>query len=140
MGDSGWAGRLLSWGWRGVLLEAEISRVKYYIRGERREVLAHAEVREPGGRYRVEIGSYPTVSAARVACERDAQEWCRREREERSPTTTGLVDVRIAAGRRRAAKADKGRELPQTNCRPADAHEALDAALASWAGVVEDEG
>jgi hypothetical protein len=89
--DRGWAGDLLSWRWSGAVLTAEVSAARYVIRGERHEVLAHAEVRDPGGRYRVEIGSFASAALARAACERDVQLRVRREGEERGP-----VDVRIA--------------------------------------------
>jgi hypothetical protein len=92
----GWAGALLSWRWAGSLLTAEISAAKYFIRCDRHEALAWGELRDLGGRYRVEVGSFPSVGLARAACERDAQRRCRREVEER-----GRVDVRISPGRRR---------------------------------------
>jgi hypothetical protein len=104
MGDRGWAGELLSWRWRGRHLEAEISRVRYFIRGEAHEIAAWGEVRDPSGRYRVEIGSFPSVGAARAACERDAAARCRRDREERP------VDVRISPGRRAGALAGCARK------------------------------
>ena len=69
----GWPQNLLTWTWRGVQLEAAISRARYFVRSERREVLAWAEVRETDGRHRVDIGSFPSVSAAQAACERDAE-------------------------------------------------------------------
>jgi ABC-type uncharacterized transport system substrate-binding protein len=50
MGDRGWAGRLLEWRWAGSLLTAEVSAARYFIRCDRREALAHAEVRDPLGR------------------------------------------------------------------------------------------
>jgi hypothetical protein len=81
MVDRGWAGRLLEWRWRGVWLEAEISRCRYHVRAVSGEVLAHAEVRDVDGRRRIEIGSFPNVSAAREACEADAQRRVRRDRE-----------------------------------------------------------
>jgi hypothetical protein len=139
MRDRGWAGVLLSWRWAGSLLTAEISAARYFVRSERHEVVAWCEVREPGGRYRIEVGTFGSVGDARAACEADAQLRCRRDQEERAP-----VDVRIARRRRVAAKADKGRELAGGNYRPReavverDAGEALDAALAAFAGVLED--
>jgi hypothetical protein len=84
MVDRGWAGRLLEWTWRGVQLEAEISRVKYFVRGERHEVVAWAEVREGCGRCRVKVGNFRSVAEARGACERDAVRRCRREEERAS--------------------------------------------------------
>jgi hypothetical protein len=80
-----WAQRLLVWGWVGPLLTAEVSRARYFIRADRHEVLAWAELRDLDGRRRVEIGSFPSVALARAACERDAQLRCRRDREERGP-------------------------------------------------------
>jgi hypothetical protein len=96
MGDRGWARVLLKWTWRGVHLEAEVSRARYFIRGDRHEAVAWAEVREPGGRYRVEVGSFRSVGDARAVCERDAERRCRRAAEER-----GGVDVRISRSARR---------------------------------------
>jgi hypothetical protein len=95
-GANGWAGTLLQWHWTGALLTAEVSVARYFIRGERHEIVAWAEIRDVCGRCRVEIGSFRSVGEARAACERDAERRCRREGEERGP-----VDVRIAAGRRR---------------------------------------
>jgi hypothetical protein len=144
MGAGGWAGRLLEWRACGPqLLEAEISVARYFVRGDRHEVIAWAEVRDPCGRYRIDIGSFSSVGAAQAACERDAVARCRREGEERP-----AVDVRISAGRRaRPGKAEKGRELPGGNYRPReavvverDACEALDLALAAFAEVIEDQG
>jgi hypothetical protein len=163
MGGNGWAGRLLSWSVAGPLLTAEVSRARYFIRAERHEVLAHAEVRDLGGRYRIDIGSFPSVCAARAACERDAERRCRRDREAEATAQAGggPVDVRIAPGRRGERKkqqelasplrsggneAGKGRELPAGNYRPREAvaersaGEALDEALRAFADVVEDRG
>jgi hypothetical protein len=47
--------------------------VRYFVRGDPGEVVAWGEVRDPGGRYRVEVGSFATAALARAACERDAQ-------------------------------------------------------------------
>jgi hypothetical protein len=91
--DADWSGRLLSWEWRGNQLEAGISRAWYFIRAHGREVLAWCELRELGGRRRVEVGSYPSVQAAREACERHAAGLLA-ERGERVP-----VDVRIKPAR-----------------------------------------
>ena len=80
MGERGWAQRLLEWRWVGARVEcAEVSRAKYFVRAEPHEITAHAEVRDPGGRYRVELGSHRTVALARAACEKDAAARCRRE-------------------------------------------------------------
>jgi hypothetical protein len=104
MGERGWAGDLLSWRRAGASLTAEVSRARYFIRAERHEVVAHAEVRDVGGTWRADLGSHRTVAAARAACEKDAAARCRRD-----PVAGGPVDVRIAAGRVRADKAGKGR-------------------------------
>jgi hypothetical protein len=77
MGERGWAGRLLEWRLAGSTLTAEVSRARYFVRSERHDVTAHAEVRDhPGGRYRLELGSFESVSAAQVACEADAERRC----------------------------------------------------------------
>jgi hypothetical protein len=75
----GRAANLLTWTWRGSLLEAAISRARYFITAERHEVPARAEVRELDGRQRVDVGSFPTVALAQAACERNAQRRCRRD-------------------------------------------------------------
>jgi hypothetical protein len=95
MVDRGWAGRLLSWRWTGSLLMAEISAARYFIRGDPHEAIAWAEARDVDGRRRIEIGTFGSVSAARGACELDAQRRCLRAQEERP-----AVDVRISAGGR----------------------------------------
>jgi hypothetical protein len=133
--DRGWAQRLLEWRWEGLRQTAETSRARYVIRGERHEVLAWCEVRDVGGRRRVEIGSFPSVALARAACETDAAARCRRDDADDCPPVSGA----ISPGRRRAAKADKGRELAAPNYRPAEAGD-LDDALAAFADVIEDEG
>jgi hypothetical protein len=70
MGD-GWAQELLAWrAGVGRVVSAEISAGRYFIRADRHEAIAHAEVRDVGGRRRVEIGSFRTVGEARAACER----------------------------------------------------------------------
>ena len=97
MARRGWAGTLLSWRRVGASLTAEISRARYFIRTGPHEVVAHAEVRDPGGRYRIELGCHRTVAAARAACEKDAAARCRRE-----PVAGG--DMRLSAGRVRRAK------------------------------------
>ena len=79
MADRGWAADLLSWRQAGGSLTAEVSRARYFVRAEAHEITAHAEVRDLGGRYRIEIGTYPTVALARAACEKDAAARCRRE-------------------------------------------------------------
>ena len=73
----------MTWSWRGVQLEAGITRAKYFIRGEQHEVIVWAELRDLDGRRRVEIGSFRSVGEARAACEREAQLRCRRDSEER---------------------------------------------------------
>jgi hypothetical protein len=72
MRDRGWARVLLGWHWSGALLTAEISAARYFIRGERHEILCWAELRDVSGRRRAEIGSYRSVAEARAAAERDA--------------------------------------------------------------------
>jgi hypothetical protein len=79
-----------------VQLEAGIARAKYFIRGERHEVIAWTKLRDLDGRRRVEIGSFRSVGEARAACEREAQLRCRRDSEERP----AAVDVRISPSRR----------------------------------------
>ena len=68
-----WAQDLLCWRWAGLQVEAEISRCRYFVRGERHEVLAWAELRDISGVRRVEIGSFASVALARAACEADAE-------------------------------------------------------------------
>ena len=104
--ERGWAQNLLTWRWEGLQQTAEVWRAKYFIRGERHEVLAHAEVRDTCGRRRIDIGSFPSVALARAACERDAAVRCRRD-DERTASNVAVVDVRISPRRRRSAKADK---------------------------------
>ena len=145
MGDRGWAGRLLAWrAGPGRLLEAEVSRARYFVRAEPHEVLVWAEVRDLDGRRRVDLGSFGAVAPAQAACELDAERRCRQpgRAEERAP-----VDVRIAPNRRGPRKADKGRELPGGNYRPRapgavaparDVGEALDEALRAFADVIEE--
>jgi hypothetical protein len=92
VGDRGWAGELLSWSWRGVQLEAEVSRARYFIRAGRHEVVAWCEVREACGRCR----SFRSVGEARAACERDAGR--------RGPTKNAKTSQSVAqTARQRAA-------------------------------------
>ena len=146
MGDCGWASALLSWGWRGALLVSEISTARYFVRCDRCETTAWAELRDPGGRRRVEIGSFGSVALARAACERDAARRCRRDGADGDVDVR--VDVRVSPGRRRGAgrEANKGRELAGVNYRPRapgavaparDVGEALDEALRAFADVIE---
>ena len=138
-----WASALLSWGWRGALLVSEISVARYFVRCDRCETTAWAELRDPGGRRRVEIGSFSSVALAKAAAERDAQLRCRREREERGP-----VDVRIAPGGRGRSSAavpaqiHKPRagltNLPHDQVAERSAVEALDDALRAFADAVAD--
>jgi hypothetical protein len=95
MAERGWAGDLLSWRGAGGSLTAEVSRARYFIRTEPHEITAHAEVRDPAGRYRADLGSFATVALAQAACEKDAATRCRRD-----PVAGGPVDVRISPGRR----------------------------------------
>jgi hypothetical protein len=85
-----WAQQLLTWTWHGNELRAEISRCRYFVRGERHEVLAWAEVRDVSGGRRVDIGSFPTVSAAKAACDLHAAARCRRDRKSAGLWTCGL--------------------------------------------------
>jgi hypothetical protein len=90
MVERGWAGRLLEWRLSGSTLTAEVSRARYFVRSERQDVTAHAEVRDhPGGRYRLELGSFESVSAAQVACEADAARRCGRLSEGSGETGCG---------------------------------------------------
>ena len=96
MGDRGWAAQLLSWRWRGMRLEGEMARCRYFVRPVSGEVIAWGELRDVSGGRPLEVGSFANVGAARAACEADAQRRVQREAEERAP-----VDVRISRGRRR---------------------------------------
>ena len=79
MVERGWARDLLSWRRAGASLTAEVSRARYFIRTEPHEITAHADVRDPSGRYRIDLGSHATVALARAACEQDAAARCRRD-------------------------------------------------------------
>jgi hypothetical protein len=70
-------------------------------------------------------------------CEHHAAALCRRDADDRPP-----VSVAIGRVRRRAAKADKGRELAAPNYRPREPAAAgdIDAALRAIAYATEDEG
>ena len=154
--ERGWAGRLLvDWRWQGARLQvSEISAGRYLIWVDPHEVTAWCEVREPGGRRRCEVGSFPSVAAAKAGCERDAQSRCRREdAHERPPVGVAIGRARGGAprGNRNAARRGAGklapaqaggRELPAANYRPRDCNALpdLDAALAAFAGVIADEG
>ena len=143
MGDCGWASALLSWGWRGALLVSEISTARYFVRCDRCETTAWAELRDPGGRRRIEIGSFGSVALARAACELDAARRCRRDGADGDVDVR--VDVRISPGRRRRerarAPAPVGAVAPKrTQVVERSAGDALDAALRAFADVVADEG
>src|SRR5262245_27626082 len=90
MRDRGWAQRLLAWREAGPLLQAEVSRCRYFILEGIYETVAWGEVRDLGGRYRVDLGSWDTVAEAQRACEEDARRRCQRSEEERP-----RVSVRI---------------------------------------------
>jgi hypothetical protein len=123
----GWARELLAWrAGAGRLLTAEISAARYFVRGDRHEVLAWAELRDVGGRRRIEVGVFGSVAAARGACELDAERRCRRGAEDRP-----AVDVRISPGRRRRERA-RAPEVAR------DPGEALDEALRAFADVIAD--
>ena len=123
----GWASDLLTWSVAGPLLTSEVLRARYFIRIDAHEVIAWGDLRDLGGRRRVDIGSFPTVALARAACERHAAAVCRRDRDARGP-----VDVRIAPGRRRRAERSAHADR--------DPGEALDSALAAVSYATEDEG
>jgi hypothetical protein len=72
-----------------------MSRARYFVDPGLHEVLAWAELREHGGKYRIEVGTFRTVAEARAACERDAERRCRREGE----PLPGRLDIRVARGR-----------------------------------------
>ena len=132
-----WAGDLLSWEFRPPLLIAETSAARYFVKGERHEVLAHAEIRDTCGHRRVEVGSFRDVGAAKAACEADAQMRVRAgDRDERPP-------VSVAIGRSRGGGAPRGNrnaaKRKADRVRPADAGD-LDAALAAVAWATEEEG
>jgi hypothetical protein len=93
----GWAATLLAWREAPLWLEAEVAACRYFIAPGRHEVLAWGEVRDWGGRYRVELGSFADVAEAQQACEQDAQRRLRREED------AGPVDVRIATRQRSAS-------------------------------------
>jgi hypothetical protein len=90
VGERAWAQQLLSWEWRGNELRAEISRAKYFVRGERREVLAWCELRDVSGGRRCDVGSFPSVAAAKAACDLHAAARCRRDREWNARKLNGL--------------------------------------------------
>ena len=68
-----WATRLLQWAERGLRFEAETGRARYFVTAGPYEAIAWCEVKELGGRRRVELGSHGSVRLACEACERDAQ-------------------------------------------------------------------
>jgi hypothetical protein len=103
MSDRGWARQLLEWGWVGPLLTAEVSRAKYFVRADRHETTAWAELRGLDGRRRIEVGSFANVAAAKAACEADAERRCRRDdAEERAPVSVAIGGRRRGRPRTRA--------------------------------------
>src|SRR5262245_27931517 len=92
--ERGWAATLLAWREAPLWLEAEVAACRYFIAPSRHEVLAWGEVRDWGGRYRVELGSFADVAEAQRACEADAQRRLRREE------AAGPVDIRSVPPRR----------------------------------------
>jgi hypothetical protein len=70
--ERGWAGELLTWRQAPLWLEAETGRAKYFVAAGQYEVVAWAEVRDWGGRQRVNIGTFRTVAEAKTACEQHA--------------------------------------------------------------------
>jgi hypothetical protein len=137
MGDRGWACVLLSWGWSGSVLTAEISAARYFVRGDRHEVLAWAELRDLGGRRRIEVGTFGAVAPACAACELDAERRCRREGADVDVTAPerAAVEVRLSPGRRSTSQR---RDRAPAPVGPS-AGEALDAALRAFADVIEDQ-
>jgi hypothetical protein len=139
----GWAQNLLTWAWRGVQLEAEISAARYVIRGHGREILAHAELRDLGGRRRADIGSFSSVSAARAACEADAERRCRREDARERPPIGVAISNRNGAPKGNTNGARRKADKPRHNTKSAEVSDAarlsLDAALAAFADVLADE-
>jgi hypothetical protein len=134
-----WAQELLAWEWRGLQLVAEISRCRYFVRGERHEILAWCELRDVSGGRRCEIGSFRDVAAAKAACERDAQLRLSKTAEDRGPVSVAIASRRgrgLEAGSK-PARAPGGRVAQPPG--PADAGAALDDALAAFADVVGEE-
>jgi hypothetical protein len=66
MGRDRFAQQLLGWEWRGLQLQAEISAARYFVRGDRHEIITWCEVRDVGGGRRCDIGSFPSVTLARA--------------------------------------------------------------------------
>jgi hypothetical protein len=129
MGDRGWAGALLAWRWDGLLLRSEVSVARYFIRGDRHEILAWAELRDLAGRRRIEVGTFGAVAAARAACEADVRRRIRRDDAE--ARAAGPVEVRISPSRRRRARA----RAPVV---ARDPRADLDEALRAFADVIEE--
>lgn len=99
--DRGWAAAQLSWEWHGVCLEASIARCRYYVLPRGRELIVWGELREPGGRKRIDIGSFPDVGQAKAACERHAAGLLA---ERADAAGDRPVDVRIVPVRRRPGR------------------------------------
>jgi hypothetical protein len=100
-GERGWARRLPAWRpsptgfW---VREVEIGAARYFVLAGPFEVVAWAEPRDLGGRYRVEFGSFSTEAAACAACEQDARARLQRAGGDEP------VDIRIAQPRRRRGR------------------------------------
>ena len=95
--DRGWASRDTVLEWKASPPSwwvAERLGGRWVIEVQACEAIARCELRVPGNRRWVDIGSFPSVAAARRACERDAVERCRREELAATP-----VDIRIAPRR-----------------------------------------
>jgi hypothetical protein len=101
MGRDRWAQQLLTWTWAGNQLRSQIARCTYHVQAFGPEILAWAMRADISGGRRVDVGSYPTVSAAKAACDLHAAALCRREADGTIvPPERGPVDVRIAPPRR----------------------------------------
>jgi hypothetical protein len=70
--ERGSAQRLLLWRDGPLGLEAEVSATKYFLGVGPYEVAAWAEVRDWGGRRRVEVGRFSSLPEAKAACEQHA--------------------------------------------------------------------
>jgi hypothetical protein len=94
--ERGWARRLLEWQVVGPRLEAEVSSGRYFVAAGPYEVQAWCEVRDWGGRRRVNIGTFASLPEAKAACDAHAAARLRREDQVDGPG----VDIGIAPVRR----------------------------------------
>lgn len=91
---------------------------------------AHAELRDIGGRRRIEIGSFPSVEAAKAACQRHAQALYRRDGgEERRPVSVAIAPVR-------PADRVEGRRIHRPT--DPDEHERWAAVSAAWEKIRDE--